>query len=631
MEQSFREKLEEFITGNSDIRELSMPQIQSMHSADDYRGLLQENFLKIGEIAARNRAMLAETLYPMLDSGEKLTDDQIEALEAFTGSITDPGKFENIDLTLLDKVADRLLQDARAKEDTDYLVNQLFLKIVSSYAIVAQVNRLFVSDDLSKPHQKEGLAAAEELLAFLNKDIFAGLSENSRNTVLEGSRYYTALYETTYADEESSTANLEALKKSYDLAEDPFYPNLTPGYDWYYHKIRTLSSMADCLECGNIHGFSAEQCEKIYSATQRLEKLWKENVAQGASHISESELKLYIARSSYYAEKINLTEYREKLLEIYEARTVSAYDDVAVRMNLMIPLEYLVTFGGDKPGEREYDTLEYLYRGITSYALNAPTGADHPQILNCFARILDFFIEIPGGMTFEELGLDCMAALHQPTYVHSLLVAKLSRCLCTYMIEEHPEYFLGFEDCETIGDVRAKKNLIISDAFHAGLCYDFGKLMMIDTIHIYGRGLFDSEFELLRLHPVMGAEMLSRYPSTDKFANVAWGHHRWYNHQGGYPEEFDAVGLPERVLIDIVAVADCLDAATESVGRSYSKSKSAEDVIGELAAGSGTRYAPYIVNLFVREDVRKDVIYLLQEGRRQNYRNTYVRLRDVRK
>ena len=43
------------------------------------------------------------------------------------------------------------------------------------------------------------------------------------------------------------------------------------------------------------------------------------------------------------------------------------------------------------------------------------------------------FVEIPGEMTFEKMGLESFAAFHPPAYIHSLMVAKIPRCLTGHL------------------------------------------------------------------------------------------------------------------------------------------------------------------------------------------------------
>lgn len=139
-----------------------------------------------------------------------------------------------------------------------------------------------------------------------------------------------------------------------------------------------------------------------------------------------------------------------------------------------------------------------------------------------------------------------------------------------------------------------------------------------------------TEYErFIKTHPKMGASILSRYASTTDYAEVALGHHRWYDNSRGYPEEFDTSLSHYKTLIDLVACADCLDAATDTIGRSYSRGKTIDEFIGELEEGKGTRYAPWLVELVSREDVKADLVFLLSESRERNYRNTYHLLKNV--
>lgn len=50
-------------------------------------------------------------------------------------------------------------------------------------------------------------------------------------------------------------------------------------------------------------------------------------------------------------------------------------------------------------------------------------------------------------------------------------------------------------------------------------------------------------------------------------------------------------------MIDIITLCDCMQAATERVGRNYKQEKSFEKVMEELRAGAGTRYNPDLVKL----------------------------------
>ncbi len=116
---------------------------------------------------------------------------------------------------------------------------------------------------------------------------------------------------------------------------------------------------------------------------------------------------------------------------------------------------------------------------------------------------------------------------------------------------------------------------------------------------------------------------MSRNESTKEYADIARGHHVWYDRTAGYPDDFDIAKSSDRVLIDIIAVADSIDAATDAIGRSYNKGKTFETVADELRAGSGTRYSPDVVCLLNDTGIFENIKDLLYEGREQNYRRSY--------
>ena len=151
----------------------------------------------------------------------------------------------------------------------------------------------------------------------------------------------------------------------------------------------------------------------------------------------------------------------------------------------------------------------------------------------------------------------------------------------------------------------------------------------MDTISVYGRKILDDEFDMIQCHGDLGSDLLLRCESTRRYANIAKGHHKWYDNTKGYPQNFDTSTVPEKILIDLVTIADCLDAATDTVGRSYSKGKNLADIKAELTEGAGTRYTPYIVELMEHPQVDEDLKFILSEYRLKQYRETYVRLQKV--
>lgn len=139
--------------------------------------------------------------------------------------------------------------------------------------------------------------------------------------------------------------------------------------------------------------------------------------------------------------------------------------------------------------------------------------------------------------------------------------------------------------------------------FYCGMFHDAGKLYFLDTINLFARTLFNEEFDLIRLHPQMGYELLSKWDSTRPYAEAALYHHLWYDEKGGYPREYTYKGNDNAILYQILTCADCLDAATDSVGRliTVEREQLYREVFGKKrGAGSITLVSVYGVNSYIR-------------------------------
>ena len=213
--------------------------------------------------------------------------------------------------------------------------------------------------------------------------------------------------------------------------------------------------------------------------------------------------------------------------------------------------------------------------------------------------------------------------MHPPTYVHSLNVAEIAKFLGNELLEKRPELFSGIYGAEDAELVQSMQDEIEEFIYNSALMHDVGKIFIIETILTYGRRLVMTEKDFIHTHTRVGASLLQRYPQTSEYADIALAHHRWYDDSQGYPEDFRIAGSKYKTIISIVQAADCIDAATDRIGRSYKGGLSLPAVIDELRQGSGTQYAPFVVELLDDTAVTDRLHKILTEGRDENYRLTY--------
>ena len=125
--------------------------------------------------------------------------------------------------------------------------------------------------------------------------------------------------------------------------------------------------------------------------------------------------------------------------------------------------------------------------------------------------------------------------------------------------------------------------------------HDIGKIAVPDDILRKPAALDREEAEVMRRHPVDGAEIVSRIHSLAPVLPIVRSHHERLDGKG-YPDGLAGDAIP--LLARIAAVADTYDAITTS--RPYRPGLDPETAAGEIRGDAGTRLCPVVVGAFER-------------------------------
>jgi diguanylate cyclase (GGDEF)-like protein/putative nucleotidyltransferase with HDIG domain len=134
------------------------------------------------------------------------------------------------------------------------------------------------------------------------------------------------------------------------------------------------------------------------------------------------------------------------------------------------------------------------------------------------------------------------------------------------------------------------------EALRAGaLLHDIGKLAIPEHIINKPGRLTPEEFEKMKIHTVVGAEILQRVAFPYPVAPIVRSHHeRWDG--GGYPDGLKGEQIPRGARV--LAAVDCLDALASH--RQYRNAKSLEAAMEEVASLSGSAFDPKVVEVLKR-------------------------------
>ncbi len=129
----------------------------------------------------------------------------------------------------------------------------------------------------------------------------------------------------------------------------------------------------------------------------------------------------------------------------------------------------------------------------------------------------------------------------------------------------------------------------------AGSLHDIGKIGIRDDILLKPGRLTDEEYEKIKEHPVIGADIISKLGLWDREMEIIRHHHERFDGKG-YPDGLKSDAIPK--LARIMAVADCYDAMASD--RAYRKKMEKSLVLKIIRKNSGTQFDPQVVEAFLR-------------------------------
>jgi HD-GYP domain-containing protein (c-di-GMP phosphodiesterase class II) len=130
----------------------------------------------------------------------------------------------------------------------------------------------------------------------------------------------------------------------------------------------------------------------------------------------------------------------------------------------------------------------------------------------------------------------------------------------------------------------------LENVHRAGLIHDIGKIGVGGSIIRKEGALTEDEWQKMRMHPLVGADIISSIELlAPALPGVRQHHERWDG--TGYPDGLKGTEIP--LIARILAVADAYDALTTD--RSYRRGRSPELALEELKRSAGTQFDPSVI------------------------------------
>ena len=129
----------------------------------------------------------------------------------------------------------------------------------------------------------------------------------------------------------------------------------------------------------------------------------------------------------------------------------------------------------------------------------------------------------------------------------------------------------------------------------AGHLHDIGKIGIRDDILLKPGRLSTEEFEKIKQHPVIGANILEQLGLWENERLIIRCHHERFDGTG-YPDGLKQTEIP--FLARILSVADVYDAIASD--RAYRKKMEESVILKIMSDGSGSQFDPDIIAAFMQ-------------------------------
>jgi two-component system cell cycle response regulator len=140
-----------------------------------------------------------------------------------------------------------------------------------------------------------------------------------------------------------------------------------------------------------------------------------------------------------------------------------------------------------------------------------------------------------------------------------------------------------------------------------GQLHDIGKITVPDAILQKPAPLDEEEWKVMRQHPVVGADVVSRMSTLRMIGPAIRAHHERWDGKG-YPDGLAGEDIP--LSARIVAVADAFGAMTSD--RPYRKARAIDWALEELHRHAGSQFDPKVVD--ATEQIVRDLMQQQQQA-----------------
>ena len=530
---------EKYINNVREIARLSVFYRDSENGFEAWKEARKQSVKRIDQLREENIALLSEGLFPVLDDLYSASSQTIDELSEFAAVLMDWKT--NLDCGIYMVIHEARLKLNSVKKNREGIIRELYMLGMGLYFL-----RRFPSGVECEENNR---------YAFRNEMIFTEAASYLRyfeEIKDEQTRGYIirALHNISLCATDRRR-RIASNARALNVMHDEYYRSLAPGLPWDAFIRASHQQMST-----NRSDISSEDLTREELALV-LDSCYEVFRPETSSENRNVRWMWPYYDMEYACGYADLETTVSRMEELIDSIPYDQYDVSGLYANVQLPLYYGRYMQKNPQLQTDEDSVRFLdkaNRKMLKVLLTCPMDRfDDYFFYNVDAAISNFY-EIEGSLTYKELAEKISRRFSGTLYIRSRKAGDIMRIFCEYILKRDPSFFDDIPFIANESDPEKKGARLLEYAGECGLLMDFGSIKMNIQRTVSTRQLLDIEDEMHNLHTVSGGDDLRARRSTEVYADIALGHHSWYNGSGGYPSGYVRTDSPYRQMTDIAAI-----------------------------------------------------------------------------
>lgn len=267
--------------------------------------------------------------------------------------------------------------------------------------------------------------------------------------------------------------------------------------------------------------------------------------------------------------------------------------------------------------EKDYEFCDSMKSDYLSYIKAIPKSefgnAVGRVICSSFSKVMMYIDDVVEAV---DVMMAVLVERDINLSIHSQMVSEIARLIVEMIYRQDCKILIGNLGIMDEQDAMDCWPEVMEFVENSAMIHDIGKIDVSNITKKQTRKLSDLEYDNVKRHPEFGAFIVKDSECIRPYLPIILGHHKNWDDSKGYPKNYHYLDNANPILVNIIQMADNLDAATDRISRAYKMTKTSDDVLREFEEGKGTRYNPKLVKMMLSDEkFKEELAELTTDGR----------------